>query len=37
MTKAFYKLFKKANESLFNIEKAIKEGNTSKQIENKDW
>jgi hypothetical protein len=37
MTKAFYKSFKKANESLDAVEKAIKEGNTSKEIENKDW
>jgi hypothetical protein len=37
MTKAFYKSFKKANESLEAIEKAIKEGNTSKEIENKGW
>ena len=37
MTKAFYKSFKKANESLDAVEKAIKEGNTSKAIENKGW
>ncbi len=37
MTKAFYKSFKKVNESLYAAEKAIKEGNTSKAIENKDW
>lgn len=37
MTKAFYKAFKKANESLDAVEKAIKEGNTSKSIENNGW
>ena len=37
MTKAFYKSFKKANETLDAVEKAIKEGNTSKAIENKGW
>lgn len=37
MSKAFYKSFKKANNSLESLEKAILEGNTSKQIENKDW
>lgn len=37
MTKAFYKAFKKANESLDAVEKAIKEGNTSKSIENNEW
>ncbi|MHA8056790.1 DUF4468 domain-containing protein [Aquirufa nivalisilvae] len=37
MTKAFYKAFLKANNSLESIEKAIKEGNTSKEIENSKW
>ena len=37
MTKAFYKAFKKANNSLDAVEKAIKEGSTSKAIENSDW
>ena len=37
MTKAFYKAFKKANNTLEAVEKAIKEGTTSKAIENSDW
>lgn len=37
MTKAFYKSFKKANDTLDAVEKAIKEGNTSKAIENSSW
>jgi hypothetical protein len=37
MTKAFYKAFKKANASLDALEKAIREGNTSKAIENSGW
>lgn len=37
MTKAFYKAFMKANASLDAVEKAIKEGNTSKAIENSGW
>ena len=37
MTKAFYKSYKKATESLNAIEKAVKEGNTSKSIENNNW
>lgn len=37
MTKAFYKAFQKANASLDAVEKAIKEGSTSKEIENSEW
>ena len=37
MTKAFYKAFMKANASLDAVEKAMKEGNTSKAIENSGW
>lgn len=37
MAKAFYKTFKKANSTLENIEKTIKEGSTSKDIENSNW
>jgi hypothetical protein len=37
MTKAFYKAFKKANNTLDAVEKAIKEGSTSKSIENSEW
>ena len=37
MAKAFYKTFKKANATLENLEKTIKEGSTSKDIENSDW
>jgi len=37
MTKAFYKAFKKVNQTLEAVEKAIKEGTTSKAIENSDW
>jgi len=37
MTKAFYKAFMKANVSLDAVEKAIKEGNTSKALENSGW
>ncbi|QII69991.1 DUF4468 domain-containing protein [Apibacter sp. B3706] len=37
MGKAFYKTFKKANATLENLEKTIKEGSTSKDIENSDW
>jgi len=37
MTKAFYKSFKKANSTLDAVEKAIKEGNTSKALENSGW
>ena len=37
MTKAFYKSFKKAYSTLDAVEKAIKEGNTSKALENSGW
>ncbi len=37
MTKAFYKAFKKANNSLDALEKAIRDGSTSKAIENSGW
>lgn len=37
MTKAFYKSHKRAMASLDAIEKAIKEGNTSKAIEGENW
>lgn len=37
MTKAFYKAFLKANNTLDAVEKAIKEGSTSKAIENSGW
>lgn len=37
MTKAFYKAFQKANLTLNALEKAIKDGNTSKSIEKSDW
>lgn len=37
MTKAFYKSYKKALSSLNAIEKTIKEGNTSKSIEQSNW
>jgi hypothetical protein len=37
MTKAFYKAFKKANDTLDAVEKAIKDGSTSKAIENSKW
>lgn len=37
MTKAFYKSFKKANDTLSRVEKSILEGSTSKDIENSDW
>lgn len=37
MGKAFYKSHKHAIASIDAIEKAIKEGNTSKQMENSDW
>lgn len=37
MTKAFYKSYKKAKASLEAIEKSIKEGNTSKTIEQNSW
>lgn len=37
MTKAFYKSYQKAYKTLDAVEKAIKEGNTSKVIENSEW
>jgi|TARA_B100000768_G_C11200284_1_gene341457 hypothetical protein len=37
MGKAFYKSHKAANATIDAIEKSIKEGNTSKEIENDDW
>lgn len=37
MSKAFYKTYLKAMNSLSGVEKAIKEGNTSENIENSDW
>lgn len=37
MTKAFYKTHERALSSLDAVEKAIKEGSTSKSIENSDW
>ncbi len=37
MTKAFYKTHERALASLDAVEKAIKEGSTSKSIENSDW
>ncbi len=37
MSKAFYKSYQAAMESLDGVEKAIKEGNTAKAIENADW
>lgn len=37
MLKAFYKSYKCAIKSLVAVEKAIKEGNTSKAIENSNW
>lgn len=37
MTKAFYKSYQSAMNTLNAVEKAIKEGNTSKAIENSDW
>lgn len=37
MTKAFYKAYHKAFDTLEDIEKAIKDGNTSRAIENSDW
>jgi len=37
MGKAFYKTHKRVMASLDNLEKAIKEGNTSSKIENSDW
>ncbi|MFV0290174.1 MAG: DUF4468 domain-containing protein [Mangrovibacterium sp.] len=37
MTKAFYKSFNKACSTLDEVEKSIKEGNTSEVIENGDW
>jgi len=37
MGKAFYKSHQKAIASLDAVEKAIKEGNTTKEIENTSW
>lgn len=37
MTKAFYKSYHKAFDTLDAIDKAIKDGSTSKEIENEDW
>ena len=37
MSKAFYRTYEHAMSTLDNIGKAIKEGNTSKSIENSDW
>lgn len=37
MAKAFYKSHKRAESTLEAIEKTIKEGSTSKEIENEDW
>jgi hypothetical protein len=37
MSKAFYKTYKRAFATLDNLEKAIKEGNTSKSLEASDW
>lgn len=37
MSKAFYSAYKKAMATLDSVEKAIKEGNTSKAIENSGW
>jgi hypothetical protein len=37
MGKAFYKSHKAAKATLQNIERSIKEGNTSKEIENDNW
>lgn len=37
MTKAFYKSYHKAFDTLEAVEKAIKDGSTSKEIENEDW
>lgn len=37
MTKSFYKSFMKAQNSIASIEKAMREGNTSSEIENSDW
>jgi hypothetical protein len=37
MSKAFYKTYKRAFATLDNVEKAIKEGNTSKAIEADKW
>lgn len=37
MTKAFYKSYQRAMKTLEATEKAIKEGNTSKAIENSNW
>lgn len=37
MSKAFYKSYKKAMTTLDGVEKAIKEGSTSKALENSDW
>lgn len=37
MTKAFYKSYHKAFDTLDAVEKAIKDGSTSKEIENEDW
>lgn len=37
MSKAFYKTFKKAMNTLDGMEKAVREGSTSKAIENADW
>lgn len=37
MSKAFYKTYQRAMNTLNGVEKAIKEGNTSENIENSDW
>lgn len=37
MTKSFYKSYHKAFDTLDAIEKAIKDGSTSKEIENENW
>jgi hypothetical protein len=37
MTKAFYNSFKLANNTLDRVEKAVKDGSTSKAIENSKW
>ena len=37
MSKAFYKSYQKAMKTLAGVEKAIKEGSTSKSLENSNW
>jgi hypothetical protein len=37
MSKAFYKTYQKAMSTLDGMERAVKEGSTSKNIENSDW